>query len=286
MQPFSAPPPFSLQGAGLGFRRGLLGELEARGAAGIDFFELAPENWIGVGGALGRRLRAFTERHPFVAHGLSLSLGGPAPLDESLLRQVRGFLDAHGIIAYTEHLSYCTDEGHLYDLMPIPFTGEAVRHVASRIRRVQEVLERPIAIENVSYYAAPGAEMSEVEFVTAVLEEAGCGLLLDVNNIFVNAVNHRYDAVSFLRALPADRVWYLHTAGHYVEAPDLRVDTHGAPVCDEVWDLLGAAFEHCGPLPTLLERDFNFPPLDDLVAEVGRVRGLQQLAASRRPGPA
>lgn len=262
-------------GAGLGFRRALLAELESAGADGIDFFELAPENWIGVGGALGRRLRRFTERHPFVAHGLSLSLGGPGPLDEQLLRDIRQFLDEHGIRAYTEHLSYCTDEGHLYDLMPIPFTGEAVRHVAARIRHVQEVLERPIAIENVSYYAAPGAEMSEIEFVSAVLAEADCGLLLDVNNIFVNAVNHRYDPVQFLRALPAGRVWYFHTAGHYVEAPDLRVDTHGAAVCDDVWTLLQQAYDHCGPVPTLLERDFNFPPLGELVAEVARVRELQ-----------
>jgi uncharacterized protein (UPF0276 family) len=266
---------YPVAGAGLGFRRALLAELEAAGAGGIDFFELAPENWIGVGGSLGKRLRRFTERHPFVAHGLSLSLGGPGPLDEQLLLDIRRFLDQHGIRAYTEHLSYCTDEGHLYDLMPIPFTGEAVRHVAARIRRVQEVLERPIAIENVSYYAAPGAEMSEIEFVTAVLAEAGCGLLLDVNNIFVNAVNHGYDPAQFLRALPAGRVWYFHTAGHYVEAPDLRVDTHGAAVCDDVWTLLRQAYDHCGPVPTLLERDFNFPPLGELVAEVARVRELQ-----------
>lgn len=273
---------YPVAGAGLGLRRALLAELESAGAAGIDFFELAPENWIGVGGSLGRRLRRFTERHPFVAHGLSLSLGGPGPLDEQLLRDIRQFLDEHGIRAYTEHLSYCTDEGHLYDLMPIPFTGEAVRHVAARIRHVQEVLERPIAIENVSYYAAPGAEMSEIEFITAVLDEADCGLLLDVNNIFVNAVNHRYDPVQFLRALPAGRVWYFHTAGHYVEAPDLRVDTHGAAVCDDVWALLQLAYDHCGPVPTLLERDFNFPPLGELVAEVARVRQLQSAHRSRR----
>jgi len=266
---------FPVAGAGLGLRRALLAELEQQGTEGIDFFELAPENWIGVGGALGRRLRQFTERHPFVAHGLSLSLGGPGPLDEQLVTDVRGFLDAHGIRAYTEHLSYCTDDGHLYDLMPIPFTGEAVRHVAARIRRVQEILERPIAIENVSYYAAPGAELSEIEFIKAVLEEADCGLLLDVNNIYVNAINHGYPALEFLRELPAGRVWYLHLAGHYVEAPDLRVDTHGADVCGDVWALLAAAYAHCGPAPTLLERDFNFPPLAELLGEIGQVRALQ-----------
>ena len=268
-------------GARLGFRRALLPELRASGAAGIDFFELAPENWIHAGGKLARDLRYFTERRPFVAHGLSLSLGGPAPLDENLLRDIRGFLDVHGIRAYTEHLSYCSDEGHLYDLMPIPFTDEAVHRVAARIRRAQEILERPIAVENVSYYAAPGARMSELEFLCAVLEEADCGLLLDVNNIYVNAINHRYDARAFLRALPAQRVCYFHVAGHYVEAPDLRVDTHGADVCSDVWSLLDEAYALFGPVPTLLERDFNFPPLATLVREVAAVRERQRLQAPK-----
>jgi hypothetical protein len=212
---------------------------------------------------------------------LSLSLGGPAPLDEELLRDTRDFLDLHGIRAYTEHLSYCSDDGHLYDLMPIPFTDEAVRWVAARIRRAQEILERPIAVENVSYYAAPGARMSELDFLRAVLDEADCGLLLDVNNIFVNAINHGYDAHEFLHALPATRICYFHVAGHYVEAPDLRVDTHGAAVCPDVWSLLDEAFALFGPVPTLLERDFNFPPLPVLVREVADVRARQQRQAPR-----
>jgi uncharacterized protein (UPF0276 family) len=268
-------------GAGLGFRRALVPELRNSGATGIDFFELAPENWVHAGGTLARDLRHFTERHPFVAHGLSLSLGGPAPLDEELLRDTRDFLDLHGIRAYTEHLSYCSDDGHLYDLMPIPFTDEAVRWVAARIRRAQEILERPIAVENVSYYAAPGARMSELDFLRAVLDEADCGLLLDVNNIFVNAINHGYDAHEFLHALPATRICYFHVAGHYVEAPDLRVDTHGAAVCPDVWSLLDEAFALFGPVPTLLERDFNFPPLPVLVREVADVRARQQRQAPR-----
>jgi uncharacterized protein (UPF0276 family) len=268
--------PYPVAGAGLGFRRALVPELRRSGAAGIDFFELAPENWIHAGGTLARDLRHFTERHPFVAHGLSLSLGGPAPLDEELLRDIRDFLDRHRILAYTEHLSYCSDDGHLYDLMPIPFTDEAVRWVAARIRRAQEMLERPIAVENVSYYAAPGARMTEIEFLCAVLDEADCGLLLDVNNIFVNAINHGYDARAFLHALPASRICYFHVAGHYVEAPDLRVDTHGAAVCPDVWSLLDEAFALFGPVPTLLERDFNIPPLPELVREVADVRARQQ----------
>ena len=268
-------------GAGLGFRRALLPELRSSCGAGIDFFELAPENWIRAGGTLVRDLRHFTERFPFVAHGLSLSLGGPAPLDEHLLLDIRGFLDGHGFRAYTEHLSYCSDDGHLYDLMPIPFTDEAVRWVAGRIRRAQEILERPIAVENVSYYAAPGARMSEIDFLRAVLDEADCGLLLDVNNIYVNAINHRYDAREFLRALPAARVWYFHVAGHYIEAPDLRVDTHGADICRDVWSLLDEAYALFGPVPTLLERDFNFPPLASLVGEVADIRIRQRMQAPK-----
>jgi hypothetical protein len=274
-----------VDGAGLGFRRALVPELRKTGAAGIDFFELAPENWVHAGGTLARDLRHFTERHPFVAHGLSLSLGGPAPLDEELLRDIGDFLDLHGIRAYTEHLSYCSDDGHLYDLMPIPFTDEAVRWVAARIRRAQEILERPIAVENVSYYAAPGARMTEIEFLRAVLDEADCGLLLDVNNIFVNAINHGYDARRFLHGLPASRICYFHVAGHYIEAPDLRVDTHGAAVCPDVWSLLDDAFARFGPVPTLLERDFNFPPLPDLLREVADVRARQQRARQQQQAP-
>jgi len=238
--------------------------------------EVAPENWISVGGRLGRAFRSYTERFPFVCHGLSLSLGGPAPLDETLVHKIKRFLDQHQIRCYTEHLSYCTDEGHMYDLMPIPFTDEAVRWVASRIRRTQDILERRIGIENVSYYAAPGAEMSEIEFINAVVREADCDLLLDVNNIYVNSINHGYDAQEFLASLPGERIAYGHVAGHYIEAEDLRIDTHGAGVIADVWSLLDQAYAAFGVYPTLLERDFNFPEVEVLLAEVARIRQIQQ----------
>lgn len=266
---------YPVSGAGLGLRRSMLGALEEGVPDTIDFFEVAPENWMGVGGKFGKAFRALTERHEFVTHGLSLSLGAPAPLDEEFLKNLKVFLDEHDIKFYTEHLSYCGDDGHLYDLLPIPFTDDAVRYVAKRITRVQDILERPIAVENVSYYAAPGQEMREIDFVRAVLEEADCGLLLDVNNIYVNSINHQYDASQFLRALPAERVRYFHVAGHYVEAEDLRVDTHGADVCDPVWALLDEAYEHCGNVPTLLERDFNIPALPELGLELDRIRAAQ-----------
>jgi uncharacterized protein (UPF0276 family) len=263
-------------GAGLGLRRALMGSLQDSPSAPIDFFEVAPENWINVGGKLGKSFRSFTERYPFVCHGLSLSLGSPAPLDEALLRKIRRLLETHGIGIYSEHLAYCSDEGQLYDLLPIPFTEEAVDWVSARIRRTQDIIGRRIAIENVSYYVAPGQEMGEIEFTQAVLERADCDLLLDVNNVYVNSINHRYDAAAFIEAMPAQRVSYIHVAGHYDEAPDLIIDSHAATVIDPVWALLDRAYAHCGVKPTLLERDSNFPPLADLVAELERIRAIQQ----------
>lgn len=269
----------AVQGAGLGLRRALLGPLAEQKPGDIGFLEVAPENWMNIGGRLGRQFRALTERFPFVTHGLSLSIGSPAPLDEGFVRQVGRFLDEHGIRDYTEHLTYCSDEGHLYDLMPIPFTEDAVEHVAARVRRVQDILERRIALENASYYAAPGAEMSELDFIKAVLERADCDLLLDVNNIHVNSINHRYDAAAFLDGLPGERIRYVHVAGHYHEAEDLRVDTHGSDVIGPVWALLERAYARFGVLPTLLERDFNIPPLADLMGELGQIRRLQSAHA-------
>lgn len=268
-------PTTPVSGAGLGLRRALLGPLEDADLSDVDFMEVAPENWIGVGGIRGRKFRQWTERSPFVCHGLSLSLGAPEPLDETFLRRLRRFLDDHGIAIYSEHLSYCSEHGHLYDLMPIPFTEEAVDWVAGRIRRVQELLGQRIAVENISYYAAPADELSELEFINAVLERADCDLLLDVNNIYVNSVNHRYNAMKFLDGLPAERVAYIHVAGHYNEADDLIIDTHGADVIDPVWKLLDAAYARLGPVPTLLERDFNFPPIEQLLGEVARIRQVQ-----------
>lgn len=264
-----------VRGAGLGFRRDLVDELEQGVPEEVGFFEVAPENWMDLGGRYGRQFRAFAERHTFTTHGLSLSLGSPAPLDEAFVLRIKRFLDAHDIAYYTEHLSYCSDDGHLYDLMPIPFTAEAVDYVAARVRRVQDLLGRRIAIENVSYYAAPGAELDELSFVNAVVEAADCDLLLDVNNVYVNSINHGYDPRAFIDGLPAERVHYMHVAGHYVEAEDLRVDTHGSDVCADVWELLDHAYSRVGVVPTLLERDFNIPPLAELRGELARIREIQ-----------
>ena len=192
--------------------------------------------------------------------------------------RLRQFLDGIGCPLYSEHLSACSDDqGQLYDLLPLPFNRGAVEHVASRIRNVQDALGRRIAVENISYYATllpqddPSA-LRESDFINEVVSLADCDLLLDINNIIVNATNHRYDPVDFLHAMPGERIAYLHVAGHYDEADDLKIDTHGAPVSDPVWDLLEEAYRHFGPRATLLERDFNLLPLDELLGELAMVR--------------
>jgi len=275
---------YPVDGAGLGLRRSFLDAVAGQPPAAVGFWEIAPENWISVGGIHGRRLRSMTERLPFVCHGLSLSIGSPAPLDIEHVQAIRAFMATHGIETYTEHLSWCSDDGQLYDLLPIPFTDEAVRHVAARVRQVQDILGRRIALENASYYAAPGREMDEITFINAVIAESDCDLLLDVNNIQVNAINHGYDPYELLSALPGERICYGHIAGHHVEAEGLRVDTHGAAVIDPVWDLLDAAYDRFGVFPTLLERDFNIPPVPELLTEVEHIAKAQARALARAQG--
>ncbi|WP_245595606.1 MULTISPECIES: DUF692 domain-containing protein [Ferrimonas] len=264
-----------ISGAGLGLKREMVEEFVTEGLpSSINFLEVAPENWLKVPPRLARKFRSLTEQYPFVCHGLSLSIGAPAPLDIEFVKQVKRFLDTHGIDLYSEHLSYCSGNAHMYDLMPIPFTEEAVDHVAARIRTVQEIIERPLIIENVSYYAEPGAEMEEVTFINEVLKRADCKLLLDVNNIYVNSINHNYDADEFLQGIDGSRTAYYHVAGHYKEADDFLVDTHGAPVNDPVWGLLQRAYQLHGIHPTLLERDFNLPKTSELVGEIDRIHEI------------
>ena len=271
-------------GAGLGFRRELIAPLKSAVPEAIRFFELAPENWAGMGGRSGKDLRHFTERYPFVCHGLSLSLGGPGPLDEALLRRIKAFMTEHGMTLYTEHLSWCADEGHLYDLLPIPMTEKAVKWTAERIKRAQDILGMRIGIENASYYVAPpDAEMSESEFISAIVDEADCLLHLDVNNIYVNSRNFGFDPLAFMSALPLERTCYIHVAGHWVEPDGLLIDTHGAEVIDPVWGLLAAAYARIGgDVPTCLERDFNIPDLPALTAEVEQIARLQAAATCRK----
>lgn len=258
-------------------RRTLMQGVHQLKPGSIDFLEFAPENWLGVGGRWAKLLRSITEQYPCIAHGLSLSLGSPAALDMELLARIRSFLEEHQILLYSEHLSYTSDEdSQLYELLPIPFTRAAVRYVAERILQVQDFLNQRIAVEQVSYYLPVGGEMSEQDFVCEVLEQADCYLLLDVNNLYCNSHNHAGDPLKFLQAIPENRVAYFHLAGHRVADEDTVIDTHGAAVSDPVWHLLDQAFSRFGPVPTLLERDSNIPPLSDLLIELEQIKTRQQ----------
>lgn len=289
-----------INGVGLGLKRELIPQIQRhfqhdsnRSApddliSNIDFVEIAPENWIGAGGKYAEQLAWFVERYPIVCHGLCLSLGGPGPLNTKFLKQVKQFLSANKIPLYTEHLSYCSDfyqgkPGYLYDLLPIPFTEEAVHYVADRIKQTQDILGQRIAVENASFYLkAPIATMNELTFLNAVLTEADCWLHLDINNIYVNSINFDFDASAFLKGVPAERIVYSHIAGHYQQKPDLLIDTHGTDVIDPVWALLAEAYALFGTFPTLLERDSNIPPLDTLIKEVDTIATLQADAAKVR----
>ena len=277
-----------IHGAGLGLKRELLPQLMQQygepGLTQLQFLEIAPENWIQAGGKYAAELDWFATRFPLVCHGLCLSLGGPDPLNVTFLKQVKQFLADYEIPLYTEHLSYCSDatQGYLYDLLPIPFTEEAVHHVAQRIRQTQDILQQRIAVENASFYvAAPVSDMSEISFIRAVLAEADCDLHLDVNNVYVNSVNFGFDPYAFLDQIPAERIVYGHMAGHLQVAPDLLVDTHGEAVTDAVWQLLQYAYQKLGVFPTLLERDSQIPPLQTVMTEVDRIADLQSQARSR-----
>jgi uncharacterized protein len=270
-------------GAGLGLRRSFMQTIADTSPKDIDFYEVAPENWMTLGGKIGKQFRALTERFPFICHGLSLSIGSADPLDEVFVRDIKDFLQTHQIRLYSEHLSYCSHQGHLYDLLPIPFTGEAVDYVANRIRRVQDILEQKIAIENASYYAVPSHELSEIEFFNAVVEQADCDVLLDLNNIYVNSINHGYDPEDFLKSMPGERIAYAHVAGHYVAKEDFLIDTHGAAIVDPVWALLGQAYALFGVFPTMLERDFNIPEVKELLSEVEMIKNIQNDYQSSMP---
>ena len=298
-----------LQGAGLGYRRDLADDfLNLSSNNAIQFMEVAPENWVKMGGAARYKFDQAAEKYPLAVHGLSLSLGGQAPLDRELLKNTKALMTQYNSTFFSEHLSYCECEGHLYDLLPMPFTEEAVKHVAQRIRYVQDFLGLQISLENTSYYLhSPTSTMNEVEFLNAIAQEADCSIHLDVNNIYVNGINHGLlDPYVFLDQVDVKRVNYIHIAGHdeehsaaqvvedlegesfnkikgaYRHLPELLIDTHGEAVKGTVWDLLEYAYQRLPVIPpTLLERDFNFPPFAELYAEVEHIAQLQQKYAQK-----
>ena len=265
------------KGVGIGFRRDLAEDLIQTKNHKPDFIELAPENWMNLGGFWKKKIDEAADKYNIVCHGLSLSIGSPDDLNISFVKQLKTFLDQYNVEMYSEHLSYSTcANAHLYDLLPIPFRQDAIDHIVERIIRVQDILERPLILENVSYYTEVAAEMSEHAFISEIVNRSNCELLLDVNNVYVNAFNHGYDARHFIKNIPLDKVAYIHMAGHEKIQEDLIIDTHGQAIIDPVYDLFEWTLDHLKPVPVLLERDFNIPQLRELGSEMSRLRKIVQ----------
>ncbi len=292
-----------MRGVGLGLRWELLDELLERGLGAerlpVDFLEIAPENYMRRGGRHPDALARLAGRFPIVTHGLTMSLGGVDPLDARYLADLAAFVRDVGSPWHSDHACFGAEGGRiLHDLLPLPFKQSTVARMADRIRRAQDALRVPLAIENVSFYWHPGqAEMSEPEFLSRVCEAAGCGLMLDVNNAYVNATNFGLDVDAWMRDAPLERAVQIHVAGHqWFEASErglgeerpprspgaMIIDTHGAEVPDPVLALLGRVVARTGPVPILLERDQNIPPLDVLLAEMDAIRAAA--GVPRLPG--
>ena len=270
----SSPHSLPHLGIGLGLRRRYLDEIAETRPSSIDWFEVSPENYIGRGGKARALFEEIAAQYPIVAHGLSLSIGSLDPLDWDYLRDLKVFLRSYKIPWFSDHLCFSSVNAHfLHDLLPLPFTEEAARHVSDRARMVQDFLEVPVGLENISYYLSPAPpEMTETTFIREILDRSGVSLMLDINNVYVNAHNHGFDPRAYLREVAGERILQLHIAGHFQESPDLIIDTHGDTIRPEVWDLL-RYLASLRPLPPILiERDNNLPPLSELLEEVAIAR--------------
>lgn len=263
-----------LRGVGIGLRHEHFDDILDLSRR-VDWLEIVPENYVDIGGRARRILDACQERWTIVGHGVSVSLGGPDPLDEDYVHGLKRLCDRLDPPFYSDHLCYSAiDDVQMFDLLPLPFTDEAAEHAGARIRGLANRLERDVVVENITYYATmPGSNVTEGQFVTAVTEAADCGLLLDVNNVYCNAKNHGRDPLEVLFELPWQRTRQVHLAGFMEEGPRL-LDDHGAPVVEEVWALYRALLEKVGPVPTLIEWDTRIPEIDRVLDEADRARAI------------
>ncbi len=243
----------------------------------VDWFEALTENYMVGGGKPLHYLDRIRSRYPMVMHGVSLSIGGSDPLNRDYLKQLKALAEHIEPAWISDHLCWTALNGkHMHDLLPLPYTEEAVDHVAARVSAVQDFLGRQILLENVSSYVTyTHSALSEWEFLTTIAEAADCLILLDINNIYVSACNHEFDPCEYLHGVPAKRVYQLHLAGHTNQG-NIIVDTHDHPVIDPVWALYAAAVRHFGFVSTMIERDDNIPPLPDLLAELEHARWIAQ----------
>jgi uncharacterized protein (UPF0276 family) len=278
-------------GVGLGLRWEFLEELLERAPNEVDFVEVSPENYMRRGGYYPDALAQVAARYPVLTHGLSMSMGGIDPLRADYLSELRGFIAKVKSPWHSDHLCFGSADGTvLHDLLPIAFTRAAVVRVADRVRRAQDVVQVPLAVENISFYLHPGEkEMSEPEFIAEVCERADCGLMLDVNNAYVNATNFGFDVREWMGKVPLSRVVQMHVAGHEwfdEEGGRVIVDTHGADVCDPVFELLSWVVERTPPVPVVLERDRDIGTLESLLVELGKVRAAVARGAEARASTA
>lgn len=239
----------------------------------VDWFEAISENYMVPGGKPLYYLDLIRERHPIALHGVSLSIGSTDPLDFAYIKALRTLINRVHPVRVSDHLCWTGVQSHnMHDLLPLPFTEEAIHHIVPRIRRIQDAIGQPLLLENVSSYVTwRESAMTEWEFLRAILEEADCLLLLDVNNVYVSAINHGFNPLDYLNALPPSRVAQIHLAGHS-EQDDCLIDTHDQPIVDAVWSLYAEALQRFGYVPTMIERDDNIPPLETLLVELERVR--------------
>ena len=268
---------------GIGYRKDFSDAFLESSILKPDFIEVAPENWMEIGGFWKQQLKKAVERYPLFCHGLSLSVGSPEGIDIGFVKKVKQFLEDFQVSVYSEHLTFSkVDNAHLYDLLPIPFTQDAINRVVENIKQVQDLLGRRLILENGSYYTVLKAEMSEEDFINEIVKRSDCELLLDVNNVYVNAFNHRYNAKNFISKMPLDRVKYIHMAGHLKVNENLIIDTHGSKIIDPVYELIEFTMRKLKrDIPVLLERDFNIPELSILQAEIDALRKIKKNALKK-----
>ncbi len=264
----------NISGFGLGLRRDFLQEIRSDGFL-PDFWEVTPENWLHMPYHHREKFEEVLSYRPAVAHGLSLSIGSPEPLDRKFLKAIKKFLDTYKIEHYSEHISFSSHFGsQTYELLPLSMTKKNLLHVSDRIKQVQDFLGRELILENATYYYTLESQMSEAEFINSLLQSSGAKLLLDINNVYVNATNHHFSATQFLKELDISKTAYIHMAGHYEDKElDMLIDSHGMPIRDEVWELLKTVVSKID-VPAMIERDNNIPPLSELIQEYKHLQGV------------
>lgn len=260
-------------GVGIGLRRELYKPI-MENKDQIDWLEIAPENYICRGGEILQRLLNTKKHFPIISHGLNLSLGGTEPLNMKLINDIKKLFKIIKPAWFSDHICFThVDKTYIHDLIPLPFNKTVVNHIVDRIKKVQDIFQIPFLVENPSYYMVLDNELSEADFTSCILEKSDSGFLLDINNVYVNSKNHKYDPITFLDNLPLERVVEVHIAGH-LDNRKIIIDTHGESIISKVYDLLKELLKRCSPNGILLERDYNFPKFSELLNEIKKIKTI------------